>query len=370
MKHAPAVQMRVTVCALAAMMLASPALAQDVAAVPSPAAPIEISADKGLEWDRSAHTYTARGRAEAKQGDMKVVSDVLVARYDAAGSSSDIREVTAEGNVVLTSAPYTAYGDKAVYDLTSGVAVLTGDNLRVLTGVETLTAQDRLTYAAQDGRMTAEGGAVLTRPTDSIAAQTLTASFATSAEGTRALDTVTATGGVVIKTARENITGAKGVYHAARQQAELTGDVVITQGKNRLEGRRATVDMKTGVSKLYGSTSEGGRVKGVFYPKDQTEPAKPVQVAPVAVAEPVGEPVVDVVTPEVTQDITPVTPPATVVPDQEPVADIEKIENADEVPVTPPVDLPPEPFAVPAVNETTPTDSSTPVAVDKPDLNP
>lgn len=416
-------------CALT-LVLAMPAMAQDSAPqasaeapAQSPAlnsgAPVEISADKGLVWDRSAHTYTAKGRAEARQGDMKVTSDVLVARYDAAGGSSDIREVTADGNVVLNSPPYTAYGDKAVYDLTSGVAVLTGNDLRVMTPGETLTARDRLTYAANDGRMMAEGNAKLTRPNDSLEAQTLTATFATLADGKRGLDTVTAMGGVTIKTVRETITGAKGVYRAANQTAELTDDVVITQGKNRLEGKRATVDMKSGVSQIYGSASEGGRVKGVFYPKDKTAQAvvpvaapapasAPVaavsapaeikkspsivdQVAPVpqAVAEPVPAPTPaptpaplpaqDVVTDAVKEDVkaaTPVGEPVSPAQQDAVAQDIKdnKDQPADAVaeqgPAPDTADLPPEPFAVPPANAVSPTEPSTPAAVDQPDVNP
>lgn len=412
-------------CALT-LVLAMPALAQDSAPqataetpAESPAlnsgAPVEISADKGLVWDRSAHTYTAKGRAEARQGDMKVTSDVLVARYDAAGGSSDIREVTADGNVVLNSPPYTAYGDKAVYDLTSGVAVLTGNDLRVMTPGETLTARDRLTYAANDGRMMAEGNAKLTRPNDSLEAQTLTATFATLADGKRGLDTVTATGGVTIKTVRETITGAKGVYRAANQTAELTGDVVITQGKNRLEGKRATVDMKSGVSQIYGSASEGGRVKGVFYPKDKTAQAvvpvaapapvaavsAPAEIkkspsivdqvapAPQAVAEPVPAPTPaptpaplppqDVVTDAVKEDVkaaTPVGEPVSPAQQDAVAQDIKDNKDqpadavAEQVRAPDIADLPPEPFAVPPANAVSPTEPSTPAAVDQPDVNP
>ncbi len=406
-------------------VLAAPALAQDViagepaAAVQDSApalnsgAPVEISADKGLVWDRTAHTYTAKGRAEARQGDMKVTSDVLTARYDAGGSSSDIREVTAEGNVVLTSPPYTAYGDKAVYDLGAGVAVLTGGDLRVMTPGETLTARDRLTYAANDGRMTAEGDARLTRPNDSLQAESLTATFATQADGKRGLDVVTATGAVTIKTVRETITGSKGVYRAASQTAELTGNVVITQGKNRLEGSRATVDMKTGVSQLYGSATTG-RVKGVFYPKDQTaQAAAPVVTpAPVVPAAAVVAPPAEIKkSPSIVDEVAPAeavapaaTPPAAApapLPAQDVVTDAVKADAQEAVreqtPVGEPVspaqqeavakdvaaptsspqeeqgetlELPPEPFAVPPANAVNPTQSSTPVAVDKPDLNP
>lgn len=331
-----------------ALMAAPPALAQQPAS-----APLEISADQGLVWDRAAKTYTAKGRAEAKQGEMRVTADTLTARYADESSSSDIREIMAEGAVVLSSPPYTAHGDRAVYDVATGQAVLTGQDLRVLTPGERLTARDRLTYSANDGRVTAEGNAVLTRSTDSLSAEKMTAVFA-DRDGSRALDTVTADGGVTIKTARETVTGKHGVYNAATQKAELTGGVVIEQGNNRLEGSRATVDMKTGVSQLYGG-GETGRVKGVFYPKKSPQaapvaatparPATPAAVSlPVAVspAPPVapsgsGRPAsLQRTVPVLTATPQPVTTPAVPVPEKEP--------------AVPAQDLPPEPFALPELN--------------------
>jgi lipopolysaccharide export system protein LptA len=89
------------------------------------------------------------------------------------------------------------------------------------------------------------------------------------------MDKVTAQGNVVITTAREKVYGDKGTYNVPAQKAVLTGKVRIYQGKNWLEGTRAEVDMKTGISQLFAETrAEGGRVKGVFYPKAE-KPAAP-----------------------------------------------------------------------------------------------
>lgn len=368
--------------------LATPAAAQDApapadvpaAAAEAPAAaataaqPLEISADKGLVWDRARHQYTARGHAIAKQGEMSVTADVLTASYADEKNASDIRDITAEGGVILSQPPYTAYGDRAVYDVTKGEAVLTGQDLHVLTATEKLTARDRLTYSAADGRVTAEGEAKLTRPADSISADRLTATFAAAADGKRALDTVTADGRVVITTAKGSITGDRGVYHAATQKAELTGKVVIEQGPNRLEGRRATIDMKTGVSQLFGGSDAGGptRVKGIFYPKSNKAaadmvaaptapamPAAPPVATPVPTPAPVPapapvEPPAEVVTPAVKTEAPPATPapaaaePAKPNPSDMPSQPVEPPAAAPEAPAAP---LPPEPFAVPETNK-------------------
>lgn len=371
--------------------LATPAAAQDAPApatasapaveTPAPATagsaaaqPLEISADKGLVWDRARHQYTARGHAIAKQGEMSVTADVLTASYADEKNASDIRDITAEGGVILSQPPYTAYGDRAVYDVTKGEAVLTGQDLHVLTATEKLTARDRLTYSAADGRVTAEGEAVLTRPADSIRADRLTANFAAGADGKRALDSVAADGRVVITTAKGSITGDRGVYHAATQKAELTGKVVIEQGPNRLEGRRATIDMKTGVSQLFGGSDAAGptRVKGIFYPKSNkpaagllaVPAAAPAAAAPAPVPVPASVPAAatvpavatppapaetpaEVVTPAVKSEAPPpaaaetASKPTSSQPDEPPAA----------VPEAPTAPLPPEPFAVPETDK-------------------
>jgi lipopolysaccharide export system protein LptA len=47
---------------------------------------------------------------------------------------------------------------------------------------------------------------------------------------------------------------------------------VIVQDNARLEGSKATVDMKTGISTLTATKSktDDGRVRAVFYPKKKT----------------------------------------------------------------------------------------------------
>lgn len=246
-------------------------------------APLEISADKGLEWNRAAKTYTARGAAVAKQGDMQVKADVLTASYSGADQSA-IENLLAEGAVVLSSPPYEAYGARATYDVVAGKAILTGGDLRIVTPGETLTARDSIEFYAADNRLVAKGDARATRGTDRLSAREMTATFTADAAGKRALDQIVATGDVVITTAREEIRGEKGVYNAAQGTAQLTGKVRILQGENWLEGTRATLDLKSGVSKLFGDGNKEtqGRVRGVFYPKS----GKPAPVAaPPAAAE-------------------------------------------------------------------------------------
>lgn len=132
-------------------------------------APIEISADGALEWHRQDKQYIARGNAMATQQDKTIKADILTANYESSEENdTQITNIIAEGNVIITTATDTAYGDRGDYDVTKEIVT-------------------------------------------------------------------------------------------------LTGDVKVLRDKNVLNGKKAVVNLKTGVSKMLGD-SNGGRVTGTFYP--------------------------------------------------------------------------------------------------------
>lgn len=267
--------------------------AQGLAGVASQnGAPVEIFADKTLEWDRVKKTYTARGNAIARQGSMQVKSDTLTAHYSGGsgegGIGSSIERLVARGQVEISSPPYKGYGDEAVYDMASSLATLTGGDLKIETPSESLTAQKKIEFDAVNNRLSAHGNATARRGTDSLASETLSAFFAQTADGGMALQRIVADTPVTVKTVRETVTGDSGVYDVTAGKATLRGRVRILQGDNWLEGTRAEVDLKTGISKLFADTPTtparpalivdgvaqppanpvgDGRVRGVFYPK-------------------------------------------------------------------------------------------------------
>lgn len=294
-----------TAAAMAALFIgAAAADAQPALSNGNSDAPIEIFADNTLEWNRTQKTYTARGNAIARQGNMQVKSDTLTAHYgggkgggtDTGGLGGSIEKMTASGNVEISSAPYTAYGDKAVYDVASGLATLTGGKLRIETPTESLSAQDKIEFDTAKNRLSAIGKATATRGTDSVSSDNLSAFFAGGDQNAMTLQRIVADSAVTVKTARETVTGDSGVYDVAAGKATLRGKVRILQGENWLEGTRAEVDLKTGVSKLFGDAPRDaarpslivngvatpppapvgdGRVRGVFYPKKKETTATP-----------------------------------------------------------------------------------------------
>ncbi len=232
--------------------------------------PLEITADEALEWHRNDLFFRAKKNVVASQGATTLKADLLKALYrDGADGGLDIYRIEVDGHVKIVSQQNTAYGDKAVYDLDKGYAVLTGNNLRLLSDEQTVTARDKFQYWVTQGRLEAHGDAVAVRLGDKIESDKIIATFAQNQDGKRVLKTLEAIGNVVITTPTEVLTGNRAMYRADSDQAELIENVTIRRGPNVLQGSHAKVNLKTNVSKLFGGSSSDqgdGRVRGVFYP--------------------------------------------------------------------------------------------------------
>lgn len=73
------------------------------------------------------------------------------------------------------------------------------------------------------------------------------------------IERIEATGPVTVSTPEQTARGSAATYDVTTETVTLTGDVVLTQGENVLQGQRLTVNLLTGQAKL-GS----GRVRGLF----------------------------------------------------------------------------------------------------------
>lgn len=233
-------------------------------------APVTVEADDGIEWIREDQMYVARGNAKAERGGVTVEADRLTALYRDVNGATDIYRLEAIGNVVITSEKQTGYGERAVYDLDEAVAVMLGTKTppRLETGTETITARDSLEYWDQRQIAVARGNAEARKDDRTIRADTLIARFEKDAEGTLVAKRMDAVGNVVITTAEEVARGDEGIYNVDSETAILQGNVRITRGENQLNGERAEVNLKTGISKLLaGPDGTRQRVRGLFNPK-------------------------------------------------------------------------------------------------------
>jgi len=254
--------------------------------------PIQIQADSGIEWQQNARLYIARGNAVAARGSSEVRADTLTAHYREAkggGGNTEIYRVEATGNVRLKRDANTVIGERAVYDVDQGIAVVTGRGLKLITANDVVTARDSLEWHDQRQVAVARGDAVASRAGKTIKADILTAYLQKAPQaqpkpvvpgagsvGESKISRVDAQGSVVITNAQDTGRGDFGVYNGETGIATLIGNVVIQRGNNVIRGQRGVMDLNNNIARMMpgGPPGEGRqRVQGLFIRDGQGTPA-------------------------------------------------------------------------------------------------
>lgn len=82
------------------------------------------------------------------------------------------------------------------------------------------------------------------------------------------IDRIEASGNVYFVTPEQTIRGDRAVFTLSDNEVVVTGDVIVTQGQNVMTGGRLTYNTATqSVTMAGGAGSNGGRIRGVFYPE-------------------------------------------------------------------------------------------------------
>lgn len=229
--------------------------------------PVEIEADNGIEWvqepGKSSGYYKAIGNAVATQGTMNLNSDELVAHYrPGPNDKQDMYRIDAEGSVIVHQNQTKAYGDRGAFHMDQQVAVLIGNDLKLIDPKATITADDSLEFWSARNIAVARGDALLITEDKRMNAGVMTAFIQENqATGENEIRRIDATSGVHISTPSEIVQGQEGVYDLVAEIATICGDVKVTRGSNQLNGECAEVNMKTGRSKMLGGS---GKVKGLI----------------------------------------------------------------------------------------------------------
>jgi lipopolysaccharide export system protein LptA len=263
--------------------------------------PIAVTAQSGIEWQKQAQVYVARGNAVATRGTTTVRADTLTAHYRPAKGTEggEVYRLDADGHVTISNQADTVIGDQAAYDVGQEIAVITGRNLKLTTTTDVVTARDSFEWYDSQQIAVARGDAVSVRGDRRISADILTAHMikekppdaappaaaaktAKPAVGAPAaspgevvnskISRVDAQGNVLVSTPTDIARGKYGVYDALKGIVTLLGDVTITRGQSVIRGQYAVVDLNTNVSRMMSLPAEPGkpaqRVEGMFVRQD------------------------------------------------------------------------------------------------------
>ncbi len=111
------------------------------------------------------------------------------------------------------------------------------------------------------------GNVIAKQDNSKLLATELVVFYAKKEGGGTDVKSMDAKGGVVIFTRTQKITGSWARFDLVADTVTVGGDVVVTQGRNVIRGRRLLVDQKTGKTRFI--SQAGGkktRVRGLFTP--------------------------------------------------------------------------------------------------------
>lgn len=84
-----------------------------------------------------------------------------------------------------------------------------------------------------------------------------------------------ARGSVIVTQKDQTVTGELGIFDMKSNTVTLTGNVLMTQGRNVLRGQKLVVDLASGVSRVESAMNGHGRVEGLFVPSSGPSGAAP-----------------------------------------------------------------------------------------------
>jgi len=213
--------------------------------------PIEITADNGIEWQRDNQLMIASGKAKATRGKASIEADTLRAFYKKdKNGASNLSRLDAIGRVIVTSPTQKLTGEMGIYDLTKGVLVMTGKKVSLISGKNTITANEQLEYYEKKEMAVARKDARANHDGKLLRANTLVALFFKDKNGKSQLSRIQAFENVRVVTNTESIWADKGIYDVNSGIATLDGNIRITRDGNQLNGDSAIINLTTGVSKL------------------------------------------------------------------------------------------------------------------------
>ena len=116
--------------------------------------PVEIAADS-LSVDQAQGLVVFDGNVDVGQGTLRMQASRVQVTYTGEGATGQIDRMEATGNVVLSNGTEAAEAQNAVYDVTSGDVLMTGDVL--LTQGESAISGDQLRIDLEAGTARMEG---------------------------------------------------------------------------------------------------------------------------------------------------------------------------------------------------------------------
>ena len=236
--------------------------------------PIEILADKGIEWQKEKELLVATGNAKASRDGVTVEAEIIRAFYrKKTKGGADLYRIDAAGGVKVYSSKESIVGQTAVLNLDKAIFLIKGRKVKYSSKDGKIIADKQMEYWERQNIAIARGNAVATQRGKTIKADVLKARFIQNSKGEQKVDIIEAFDNVFIINGKDRLRADRGIYRVRLGKAKLTRNVTIVRGENVLRGDQAEVNLNTGVSKLLTlnniKSKKAKRVRGLIFPKTQ-----------------------------------------------------------------------------------------------------
>jgi len=155
------------------------------------------------------------------------------------------------------------------------MATFSGD-VQVVQGDTTIKCQTLVVfYGAEHGSGAARAAATAAQSGEGTAGGARGQKGPFVPQGSQDIRRIEARGGVTITTRDQIATGDLGVYDPKKKTMTLTGNVVVSQGKNVLHGDSVVVDTVTGDAHFESGASTQNRVRALILPKKDADGGSP-----------------------------------------------------------------------------------------------
>jgi len=141
------------------------------------------------------------------------------------------------------------------------MATFSGD-VQVVQGDTTIKCQSLVVFYGAEHGAAASQPVAPAAPANNAAA----AHLQVVPQGAQDIRRIEARGGVNVITKDQNASGDLGVYDLKKKTITLTGNVVVSQGKNVLHGDRVVVDTTTGNAHVESGGASQSRVRALILP--------------------------------------------------------------------------------------------------------
>ena len=222
---------------------------------------LSVKAEKALEWHQLENKIIAIGNAKIQTKEVTLKAEKIIILYNGKIEDGKLKNLNATGDAFIKNGTNQIFANSITYNLISQVINVSGNNIRMTTKNGNIKSSDKLKFLIKKSLVNIEGkGEIELKNNGTIFANKIDIYLTPEGSVLKliAQDKVKiafANQTQIISADKANLDNEKSIIN-------LEGNVILTQGSNKLMGDAATVDIAKGISRMISKNSNS--IKGIL----------------------------------------------------------------------------------------------------------